>query len=193
MNRLIPGIKTPVFLALAILLSACSGTPKVSTDYNPEYDFGNINSYYLVDHNVASGAADTSLVDQRVSRAIASEMSKRGIKPADEQQAGIIVNFYIVTRDKTRVTSYNTAYGYRGYGYGIASPYYGGNQVDVHQYTEGTLLLDLVDPKSKKTVWRGQSSAIVKDRPAQEREAMAKAYVQALFQHMPPPLGTDGK
>lgn len=192
MSSIIQNAKILFALVFVILLAACSSAPKVATDYDQNYNFSAIKSYHLVDQNQAAyiGEPGTSLADQRVTRAIAAEMQKRGIPEVSVDKADIIVTFHIVTQDKTRVTSYNTAYGYRGYGYGYASPYNGRSQVDVRQYVEGTLLIDLVSPAEKRTVWRGQSSAILKTISNEEREARAKAYVEAIFAHMPPPLGS---
>lgn len=178
--------------AIVALMSACSSAPKVATDFDPSYDFNNIKSYYLVEHNLANQGGGTGLADQRATREITAEMDKRGIPTASAEEADIIITFHIVAQDRTKVTSYNTGYGYSRYGYGRGA-YYGGNQVDVRQYTEGTLLVDLVDPEEQRIVWRGQTSAVLRDRPQEERDARAKMFVEAVFAHMPPPLGMPQK
>ena len=55
------------------------------------------------------------------------------------------------------------------------------------------LLVDLVAPKEKRIVWRGQTSAVIKDRSNEERDARARMYVEAMFNHMPPPIGIPQK
>jgi len=188
LNRI---LKVAGAITLAALFAACSSAPKVGTDYDPEFNFAGIKSYHMVEHNLSAqaGASGSSLTDQRATRAMIAEMQKRGISAASAEQADIILTFHIVTQDRTKVTSYNNSYAYRPYGYG--GGYYGaGNQIDVRQYTQGTLLVDLVDPKDKRIVWRGQASAVVKDRSNEEREALMNSYVEAIFAHMPPPLGT---
>jgi hypothetical protein len=178
--------------SILALLAACTSTPKISTDYDPEYDFASIKTYYLVEHNLAAQPGGTSLSDQRATREISAEMKRRGISPASVEQADIILTFHIVRQDRTKVTSYNNSYGYSRYGSGRGG-YYGGNQVDVRQYTEGTLLVDLVAPKEKRIVWRGQTSAVIRDRSNEERDARARMYVEAMFNHMPPPIGMTQK
>ena len=179
--------------SILALITACTSAPKISTDYDPQYDFASVKTYFLVEHNLANQAgAGTSLSDQRATREITAEMKRRGISPASVEEADIILTFHIVAKDRTKVTSYNNSYGYSRYGYGRGG-YYGGNQVDVRQYTEGTLLVDLVDPKEKRIVWRGQTSAVIRDRSNEERDARARMYVEAMFNHMPPPIGIPQK
>jgi hypothetical protein len=173
-------------------LAACVSAPKISTDYDPGYDFTGIANYFLVEHSAArdQGGMSTTLADQRVSRAIVAEMAARGLPAVPVEDADIILNFHIVTEDRTQVTSYNDGYGYNRYGHGRAYPR-GRRQVDVWQYTEGTLILDLVDSAEKRIVWRGETSAIVKDRSTEQREAMATSTIAAMFSQMPAPFGVN--
>ncbi|ARN74273.1 DUF4136 domain-containing protein [Oceanicoccus sagamiensis] len=169
-------------LFFACLLAACSSTPSVSVDYNPEYDFSDIKSYYQPPREEAGiNTIDVGdLADQRFRRAAEAEMNLRGVELAPSRQADIWITYHVVTQDKTRITSYDNHYGYaRPYGYS------GGTSVDVRQYTEGTLIVDLVDPATKKTVWRGVVSAIVKDRTTEEREALTRTYVAAIVNEIP--------
>ena len=55
-------------------------------------------------------------------------------------------------QSKVRVTDY-------GYGYGVGR--WGGGGLDVYQYQEGTLILDVVDAKTKKLMWRGTAIGVV--------------------------------
>jgi hypothetical protein len=191
MSILTRDTRSLALLIFSLLLTACSSAPKVGTDYDPAFNFASIKSYYLVENNSSANpdGPGSGLVDQRATRALQAEMQKRGIPAVSADKADIILTFHIVTQDRTKVTSYNNGYAYRPYGYG--GGYYGaGNQIDVRQYTQGTLLVDLIDPKDKRIVWRGQASAIVKDRSNEEREALMNSYVEAIFAHMPPPLGS---
>ena len=172
-----------LFLSAALLaLAACSSTPNINTDYDQQHDFGTIKSYHIV----SKKRPVSDLLVARITNALDSSMAARGIKETDAKSADILIDFMVVTKDKTRVTSYNTGYGYRGgfghpYGYGYA----GGSNVDVRQYTEGSLLIDLVDPSSQKTVWRGTGTATVKERTPEEKTEMANMYTEAIVQEMP--------
>ncbi len=172
-----------LILSVSLLaLAACSTSPRIGTDYDPEHDFGHIQSYHILDKKRATG----DLINARIVHAVNNSMTSRGITLANAEEADILIDFMVVAKDKTRVTSYNTGYGYHGYGYGRGYGYgYGGNSVDVRQYTEGTLLLDLIDPKENRTVWRGTVSAVVKQRSVEEKTEIANSYTEAIIAEMP--------
>ena len=74
---------------------------------------------------------------------------------------------HVFLQDKVSVQQYTDwGYGYHGawpYGYGhygmwASAPL---TYVDVNQYTEGTLILDVVDTHTKKLVFRGIGQAVV--------------------------------
>ena len=58
------------------------------------------------------------------------------------------------SREKVQVTDW-------GYGYAPSRRYYGGGGVDVYTYTEGTLILDVVDATSEQLLWRGSATGAV--------------------------------
>ena len=176
-------IKQTLFIiAITLWLAACSSTPSVNVDYNPEYDFSGIKTYYQLPREEAGiNTVDVGdLADQRIRRAFEAEMNKRGVDLAASRQADIWLTYHVVTKDKTRITTYDNYYGYhRPYGYS------GSTSVDVRQYTEGTLIVDMVDTTTKKTVWRGVITAIVKERTTEEREELTRTYVQAIVNEIP--------
>ncbi len=179
------GLLTLFSIAIIATLSACASGPKVDSDYDQNYNFGAIKSYYLEPDNQKEylGLPGESLTNQRITKSIQSEMKRRGIVAKPAAEADILIAFHVTTKDKTRVTSYNTAYGYRPYGYGYGGM--GTSNVDVRQYTEGSLFIDLVNPKDKKTVWRGIASAILKDRTTEERIELINSYVGAIINTIP--------
>lgn len=168
-------LKTLSLCTLLCLLTACSSAPKVNTDYDLTHNFGTIKSYHII----SKTRPISDLLVARVNNALDNSMATRGIKKVSANQADILIDFMVVTKDKTRITSYNTRYGYRGFGFG-----YSGN-VDVHHYTEGSLLIDLIDPASQKTVWRGSSKTIIKKRTPEEKTELANLHTETIVQQMP--------
>ena len=175
-------LQTLALCTALLLLAACSSTPKINTDYDPAHNFGTIKSYHIV----SKKRPISDLLIARVSHALDSSMAARGIKKVDANEADILIDFMVVTKDKTRVTSYNTGYGYRGFGNPYGGYGYGGvNNVDVRQYTEGSLLIDLIEPTTQKTVWRGTSKATVKERTPEEKTELANLHTETIVQQMP--------
>ena len=52
------------------------------------------------------------------------------------------------------------------------------------QYTEGTVLVDVFDPKTKDLLWRGQGVAAVSDNQAQYEQELKKT-VAAIVDKFP--------
>jgi hypothetical protein len=74
-------------------------------------------------------------------------------------------------------------YSYPRYPYG---GWYGG-QVDVYQYNEGTLIVDIVDAKTNQLVWRGTATKTIDESASPEqREANLKEVVSRIFEKYPP-------
>ena len=176
----------------AVVLAGCSTTPRVAVDFDPNYNFSAVKTYALVDYTQddAAGEPGTTLVEQRIAEAIQRNMSTRGIKAVDQGQADLVVSFTVVTKDKTRINTYNTNYGFYGYRRGF--PYGYGTEVDVRNYTEGTLIIDLVQPGEKRIVWRGASSAVLRDRSPEERRELIDSHVNAIMAEMPLRQGGSG-
>jgi hypothetical protein len=55
----------------------------------------------------------------------------------------------------------------------------------VSDYTEGTLLVDMYDTKTKQLIWRGTAVDEVKEKQDKREKQMAKAS-EKLFKKFPP-------
>ncbi len=191
MNTLFKFLVTGVAM---LVLSACASKPNIHTDYNPDYDFSQIKTYYLsIDHNKDYRSQQgVSLVDQRIEKAIRENLNARGYTEVAKEQADTLVSYHVTTKDRVRVRNYNNNVGYSryGYGYGYGYGHYGsvgyGTQTEVQNYQEGILLIDMVDPTMKKVVWRGQGSKkIDKSLSTQEFNVILNEYITALFNKIP--------
>jgi hypothetical protein len=65
----------------------------------------------------------------------------------------------------------------------------GGPDVSVQDYTEGTFIVDMIDPKEKVSVWRGIVQSKLKGKQAHDQESYnaAAATILASF----PPHSSD--
>jgi hypothetical protein len=149
-------------LAVALALTACS-TVSVTTDYDHAASFGKYKTYSLApakQGQVLSPSSDAALRD-----ALRTELGARGLTEATRGRGDLAIVPQVFTQQKTSVQQYSTwGYGYGGWPYGFGS--YGlwagapSTYLDVNQYTEGTLILDVVDTHTKKLVFRGTASAV---------------------------------
>ena len=156
-------IKLTAFVA-ACTLAACS-TVTVTTDYDHSAPFGKYKTYAL--EPAAHGQKLSSASEAALRDELRTELAGRGISEAPAAKADLAVVRHVFLEDNVSVQQYTDwGYGYHGgwpYGYGHYGMWTGATQtyVDVTHYTEGTMVLDVVDTHTKKLVFRGTGTAVV--------------------------------
>lgn len=171
---------------LALLLAACSSV-QVSTDFDPGTDFSALESYaWLARKAKPSGdpRLDNSLLNERIRNAVDAQLAARGYKQAARAEADFLVAYHTAIERKMDVDTI-----YRGYGYGPGAWGWGaGHETVVYQYDQGTLLLDILDPKRHRLLWRGSASAVVsEDSTPEKRTKLINDAVSKLLDRFPPP------
>ena len=166
----------PIVKLLAIVasltLAACS-TPTVTTNYDHSAAFGKYKTYTLAPSPHGQKLSHKS--EEVLSNAIRHQLAARGVKEAMAGKGDLAIVRHVFTQDKVTVRQYaDWGYG-SGVGYGSSSgagwPYaYGSYGMwtgapstyqDTSKYTEGTLVLDVVDSHTGKLVFRGTATAVV--------------------------------
>lgn len=156
-------ISTPLrpvsrWLAAATLLAAlaaCQSAPEIRSQSAPNLDLTRYSTYGFVEKPSTDTAGYTTLTTRFLTEAVDREMQARGYtKSADSPD--LLVNFDVATKDKIEGRrGPNVGFGYggwrRGYGYGWGV----GTGDDIHNYTEGTLTIDVVDRSKNELVWSG--------------------------------------
>ncbi len=174
MRRLIP------MLAL-IAAAGCTPPLTVDSDYDPSTEFSKYKTWTWLPGSKPSEKDIDNLSEQRLRSAIEAELPKRGLTKADTG-ADLSVTFRISIQHK--IESSNASVGI-GYGWGPA--HVGVSKSPTRSYDEGTLILDLVDPKTKTLVWRGTAKGTVhKDYSPEERQERIQNAVAHLLQDYPP-------
>jgi len=64
----------------------------------------------------------------------------------------------------------------------------GGRQIDVYPFTEGSLIIDLVDAQTKALVWRGTGTGVVEkvQRTPEEMQERADKIIKKIMESFPP-------
>lgn len=177
-------------LSLLLLLNGCS-TMQVNVDYDQTVTFDNLQSYAWVPgtpekSNNPKLDSDTLLHD-RIQGAINSWLSVHGYQQKPLQQADFLVAYRVIVEDKTSVTVLNDYYGYpMGWRYGYYRPY-GTQRTYVYDYQQGTIIIDIVDPKTRKLMRRGSASDEVREKTTPEkRQQKITEAVDAILKNFPP-------
>jgi hypothetical protein len=151
------------------LTPALAWAQKITTDWDKTATFTGYQTYALSRGQVPAGASP--LVVQRIEAAIESELSALGLLKADKA-ADLTVAYHAATREDVSLQTWGYA------------PRWGGGQVDVNRVVTGTLMVDVVDAKAKKLVWRGTASDTVSDNPQKNEKKIHKA-VEKMFEKYP--------
>lgn len=163
-------------LLLVASLAACSSV-STNHDYDMSYDFSKLRSYRWAD--IPSRADADPLVVQRVGAAVESQLKAKGYVMA-EGTPDFLVATYVGRRTRIQVTDW-------GYRYGPWGGWHGGGGLDVYEYEEGTLVVDVVDHASRNLAWRGTAVGIVDPSatPQEKTEEINEA-VAKIFEDFPP-------
>jgi hypothetical protein len=179
-----------IVLGLSLLVAAagCAGR-QLTTDYSPATRFSQYRTYALV---APPDTASQQLLDQRVQRAVQGQLAAKGLTPAAREQADLYVGYGMVDRTHRDVYTYRDGWGWgggwgwRNYRWGVAWPMASYRQVDT--YTDGTVVVNLIDAKTKQVVWEGEVADVVPLPVANPQRATKQVdmAVAKLFSKYPP-------
>lgn len=181
-------LKTSILLSFFVMiLSGCAST-KVVSDKDGSVDFSKIRTFEFYGWADNSDAVLTRFDKERIEAAFAEEGRKRGITKA-ESNGDVIVSLFIVADLKTQKTANTTTTGMGMGGMGMGrrgmrSPGWGwGGGMSMQQshtvinetnYIEGTLMIELFDPKDKKLIWQAIGTKTVSEDPKKREKGIPK-------------------
>ena len=158
---------------------SCASVYDVKHDYDKQVNFANLKTYDWM--AVPEKAGVDSLVVERVKNAVNTELKAKGLMITSSNPDFLIAQ-HLGKKDKVQVTDW-------GYDYAYYGDYWGPGGVSTYEYEEGSLILDFVDAKSKKLIWRGSAKAEVQDinTPGKSEKLINEAVKEILKQYPPSP------
>jgi len=166
---------------------SCSTIYDVKYDYDQQTNFSDFKTFDWM--QVPEKAGIDSLVVQRVKNAVNAELKAKGLMMTPINPDFLIAE-HLGKRGQVQVIDWGYDYGRGGYG-GHRGGYRGGYRepggVSTYEYEEGSLILDFVDAKSKKLIWRGAAKAQVQnvDTPEKSEKLINKAVKEILKEYPP--------
>ena len=162
-------------MMIIVLLGACASSTKIHSDYDRSVDFSQYKTYGYYSPMGIENPNYSSLLGQHFRDAIDVQMKQRGYVKSSNPD--VLFNVSARMEDKTRVTTTSNpgmyGGGYYGYRHDMYDPWGGygyGTSTHVSQYTEGTVNIDMVDPKLKRMLWEGVAIGRVQENNKNLRE-----------------------
>lgn len=179
-------------LALVVLagLAACATGPRVYTSTAPGVDLSSYQRFAFVEPLGTDRAGYASLVSQQLVFSTRRELELRGLEfVEDTEQADLLVNFFghLDEQIRTRQVA-DPFYGpsFYDFRYGFYNPWPAYSiSTEVQQFSEGTLVIDLIDARTQQMVWEGTARNEVTERTRREAASRLDAAVKRIFENFP--------
>jgi hypothetical protein len=168
------------------LLAGCAASPDVGSDADSNANFAGYHSFALMprDRVVASVPPDpmrNPLVTARIEDEIKQGMQRKGYTLTDPMNADLVVDFTIGARERIDVHSHPG-------GWGLGPVWPGGpwgNDIDVRQYREGTLAIDVYDVHTRRPAWHGWARKELTRKDVEQSSAPIHDAVESVLARFP--------
>ncbi len=150
-------------IAILVMLAGCNPV-SVNTGASPTADFANLHTYAWERNPQMGGTLDDSIAGQEIHGAVDQALQARGFRPAAGDPPDFLVDYHVKEQNELEISG-------------------GRWNVEQFNYTEGTLMVALVDPKSKLFLWQGTAEGVV--APGGELAKDIQAAVQKMFANFP--------
>jgi hypothetical protein len=184
---------TTTLLILCVLACGCASTPEISVERDPDLSLAGARSYGWFDPLGTDRAEYESLVTGRLKRAVGEALEDSGLI-FDAEDPDVRVNFYVnledrqevreVFSDPVAVRPLGRGRHYFGYRSGFYDPW-PGYELEVTEYRQGTLSIDLVDTATGRLAWVGVLEGRVREDSLGERDEALRSALAELFARFP--------
>jgi len=192
-------MRTISFVILVVLAAACSSV-KITSDKDPGVDFSKFKTYSYYGWAENSDQMVNDLDKRRIESAFGEEFSKRGLRYVEEG-GDVIAVLFIITQQKVQTTATTTGTGmgmdYGGYGgyhgYGPGYGWGGGMNYSTttysdHEYTVGTLIIDLYDSKGEQLIFEASASGTIEDNPKGREDRINRVAAEIMAEYPVAPM-----
>ncbi len=181
-------------LAMVLGLSGCA-TIATTSDYVKTENFSNLKTYsWVSDVQKKTGDArvDSALTDSRIRNAIDNELLAKGFQKQASGATDFKVSYQAMIETKTVETIIDPPYMAPSAADIRSGDFhndwaFAGKTAFVDEYDEGTVLVDIVNPKTNQLIWRGTGKATVLENASPEkREARINEGIKKILSQFPP-------
>ena len=197
MSRSISAITRMGLLGLlgALVLASCATTPTVRSESAPNVDFAGFRTFSFVSPLSTDRAGYHTLVSQQVMSSARRELEVRGLEfVPNPDQADLLVNVHAHVAEQLRVRSTPDPWigaSYWNHRRGRYQPWGGHtrwpapSRVEVDQFSEGRLSVDLVDRSRNTLVWEGVATKRLTQRTMNDLGPALDGAIHDVFARFP--------
>ncbi len=157
------------------------GQVKVSFDYDKKVDFAQFKSYEFTPSVEQLPIND--LNRKRIITAVEYELTQKGFQKSDTPDVMIDIKIAVAIKQSATATTdwYGSAYRYRW------GPSFTTTNINVDEYIEGTIFIDMIDKENSRLVWQGRGIGTINENVnAEKREKRIKKSIAKIFNKYPP-------
>lgn len=188
-------MKRSIYIAFSALvlsgLSACTSYDYYTAAIN-KTDLSNYHTFaWMPAQNNGSNAINNDMADAKIKDATTAALVSKGLR-LSQRNPDLVVTYTLKVGRGSRTNYYTPYYDYGGfypgwgwgwgwgyrpyyYAYGAPFAYYGGlTYAEKEHYKEGTLIIDLVDTRTRRIVWRGFGVGEVHHNPQKTIDDLPK-------------------
>ena len=170
-----------LFLLCLVILTSCSSV-KVVTDYDTKVDFTSYKTFAFYKKGIDK-ASVSDLDKKRIMRAVEAELVAKGFSKSTNPD--ILISIFTKSREQVNVSDNNIGIGW---GWGYNPWFYGRTNININQYTEGTLFIDFIDKNTNELIWQGIGSGAMKMSNIEKKEERINEFVYEIISTYPPGL-----
>lgn len=160
-------------LIAVVLLAGCTSVPDIRIDKAPAANLSQYRTFSFYDQLPTDRTNYTTLVSQRLKQSTREELERHGYQYS-EQNPDLKVNFNVRVTERQELRSYPSNGG-------IFIRRAGLNDIDVVNYRQGTVSIDLVDNHMKSLVWQGIADGRVDDKMIEQPGKAIDTVVKQIF------------
>jgi hypothetical protein len=198
-------MKRSIYLALmALVLSGLSACTSYNY-YTAAINKTNLSNYHtfawMPAANTDGKGMNNNLADMKIKDAATNALVMKGLR-LSQRHPDLVVSYSTQVGIGTKTNYYSNFYGggfypgwgfgfgygwgwgYRPYYYAYGAPfaYYGGSYAEKEHYKEGTIIIDLIDTRTRRIVWRGFGVGEVHRNPQKTIDDLPKVVSGVLDQ-----------
>jgi hypothetical protein len=188
-------MKNIFMIAVLAAVAGCSSM-KTMVGYDKKVNFTGYKTYAWIPYPATQRAdvrLDYDFLNQAIHTSVNDALRKKNVTEISSGEPDFRIRWYVAIDEDvtdTQVSSYYGFAGNAGWGYDengqwdYTSPLYQNYQ---RTYTVGSLVIDFVDGKTGKLIWRGGAQSAVKTGLSREqRQQMIQEAVEKMLANFPP-------